>query len=59
MANPALLKKKPARFFLQSDGKKKYSLDEQKIQQAEKYDGFLAISTNNKTFSQTFKNGNH
>ena len=53
IANPALLKKKPVRFFLQSDGKEKYTLDEQKIQQSEKYDGFLAISTNNKTLSPT------
>ena len=53
IANPALLKKKPARFFLQSDGKEKYNLDDQKIKQSEKYDGLLAISTNNKTLSPT------
>lgn len=53
IANPALLKKKPARFFLQSDGQEKYSLNEQKIKQSEKYDGFLAISTNNKTLNPT------
>ena len=46
LQNPSLLKKKPARFFLQSDGKEAYSLNENKIKQAEKYDGFLAISTN-------------
>jgi transposase len=45
--NPSLLKKKPARYFLQSNGKENYSLDENKIKQSEKYDGFLAISTNN------------
>ncbi len=45
--NPSLLKKKPARFFLHSEGKEAYSLDENKIKQSEKYDGFLAISTNN------------
>lgn len=49
IANTALLKKKPARYFLQSNGNEKYSLDEQKIKQSEKFDGFLAISTNNKT----------
>jgi transposase len=53
IANPALLKKKPARFFLQSDGNENYSLNEQKIQQSEKYDGFLAISTNNTTLNPT------
>ena len=49
LANPALLKKKPSRFFLQSNGKEAYSLDENKIEQSKKYDGFLAISTNNAT----------
>ena len=51
--NPSLLKKKPARYFLQSDGKESYSLNENKIKQAEKYDGFLAISTNNASLSIT------
>lgn len=46
LANPALLKKKPSRFFLQSNGKEAYSLDENKIEQSKMYDGFLAISTN-------------
>ena len=36
IANPALLKKKPARFYLQSDGKEKYSLKEGKIKQSGK-----------------------
>lgn len=53
LANPALLKKKPARFFLQSEGKEQYSLDEAKIKQSEKYDGFLAISTNTTTLAPT------
>jgi len=53
LANPSLLKKKPARFFLQSNGKEAYSLNEEKIKQAEKYDGFLAISTNNASLSIT------
>lgn len=53
LANPALLKKKPSRFFLQSNGKEAYSLDENKIEQSKKYDGFLAISTNNATLGIT------
>ena len=53
LKNPSLLKKKPARYFLQSEGKEAYSLDETKIAQSEKYDGFLAISTNNATLSIT------
>jgi len=51
--HPALLKKKPARYFLQSDGNEKYSLDENKVRLSEKYDGFLAISTNNETLGVT------
>ncbi len=51
LINPSLLKKKPARYFLQSNGKEAYSLDENKIKQSEKYDGFLAISTNNASLS--------
>ena len=51
--NPALLKKKPARFYLKFDGKEAYSLDEDKIEQSKKYDGFLAISTNNATLGIT------
>jgi hypothetical protein len=53
LKNPALLKKKPARYFLQSNGKEAYALDENKIAQSEKYDGFLAIGTNNATLSIT------
>jgi hypothetical protein len=53
LANPALLKKKPSRFFLQSNGKEAYTLDENKIEQSKKYDGFLAISTNNATLGIT------
>jgi transposase len=53
LENPSLLKKKPARYFLQSNGKEAYTLDENKIAHAEKFDGFLAISTNNATLSIT------
>lgn len=51
--NPSLLKKKSARYFLQSDGRETYKLNEDKIKQAEKYDGFLAISTNNTSLGIT------
>lgn len=53
LANPSLLKKKPARFFLQSTGKQTYCLDEEKIKHAEKFDGLLAISTNNTSLKTT------
>ena len=53
LKNPSLLKKKPSRYFLKADSKEKYLLDEEKIKQSEKYDGLLAISTNNKTLAIT------
>ncbi len=51
--NPSLIKKKPARFYLKSDQQQNYSLDEDKIETAAKYDGFLAIATNNTTLEAT------
>jgi len=53
LENLSLLRKKPARYFLQSNGKEAYTLDENKIAQSQKYDGFLAISTNNATLGIT------
>jgi transposase len=46
LANPALLSKKPQRYFLKLAGNNKYLLNEDKIAQSEQYDGLLAISTN-------------
>lgn len=43
---PSQLKNKARRFYLKSDGKDKYVLDVEKIKNAAKYDGFLAITTN-------------
>ncbi|MEM9548405.1 MAG: IS1634 family transposase [Bacteroidota bacterium] len=48
LKTPSQLKKKAGRYFIKSDHKETYVLDEQKIANAEKYDGFLAISTNTK-----------
>ena len=42
LKNPSLLKKKPARFFIKSEGKEKYVLDENKVKRQEKYDGIFA-----------------
>jgi len=49
LQNPSQLKKKARHYFLKSLGNEKYIIDEIKIFQAKKYDGFLAISTNNNT----------
>src|SRR5690554_2875084 len=46
LKNQSQLKKKASRFFLKSDNKESYVIDEEKIQRAAKYDGFIAISTN-------------
>ncbi len=52
---PELLKKKASRYFLKQENPhtEKYIFDEQRIKQQEKYDGFLAISTNNTTLPTT------
>jgi transposase len=47
LLKPDLLKKKASRYFLKADKTQTYSLDTAKIEKSEKYDGFLAISTNN------------
>ena len=47
LQRPELLKKKASRYFLKQTGTDLYVVDEHKIKQQEKYDGLLAISTNN------------
>jgi len=47
LARPSAIGQKASRFFLKSKNDQSYVLDEEKIKQAERYDGFLAISTNN------------
>ena len=44
--HPSQLKNKARRFYLKKDGKDHYELDTEKIKNAAKYDGFLAITTN-------------
>jgi transposase len=51
LAHPDLLKKKASRHFIKQTGTDKYVLDEDKIKSQQKYDGFLAIATNNTTLS--------
>lgn len=53
LEKPELLKKKAARHFLKQTGTDSYILDEEKIKQQQKYDGLLAISTNNTTLATT------
>jgi len=53
LSNPQLLRKKASRHFIKQSGVDKYELDAEKIKQQEKYDGFLAIATNNTTLATT------
>ena len=51
LKNPSAIQSKAQRFFIKSEVSQNYSLDEDKIKRAQKYDGFLAISTNNTSFA--------
>lgn len=51
--NPSSISRKAKRMYLKNQEDEKYILDEKKIAENEKYDGFLAISTNNKELSAT------
>lgn len=46
LQNTSSLKSKQRRFFIKQNGNDKYELDQDKINQSAKYDGFLAIATN-------------
>ena len=45
--NPSLINKKANRFFLKKQGIQTFSLDEEKVERDQRFDGFLAIATNN------------
>lgn len=51
LANPANIEKKAARYFLKKESKDVFCLNEEKIAEDEKFDGFLAIATNNTNLS--------
>jgi transposase len=53
LKNPSKINSKAARFFLKSTQSQDYLLDDEKVKRAAQYDGFLAISTNNKTLKVT------
>jgi len=48
---PNLLKKKAHHYFLATDDQTNFYLNEDKVKQNQRYDGFLAISTNTKLIS--------
>lgn len=48
LERPSQLSRKAQRFFIKDNTDHKYSLNTEKIKQAKQYDGYLAISTNNK-----------
>lgn len=51
IANPSPLDKKAKTFFLKKDEKSQYSLDIEKIERSERFDGFMTIATNNRVLS--------
>lgn len=53
LEHPDLLKKKASRYFIKQTGTDKYALDEEKIKRQKKYDGILAIATNNTSLPTT------
>lgn len=53
LQHPELLQKKAKRYYLKQTGTEQYEIDQEKIAQSERYDGFLAISTNNQTLPAT------
>jgi transposase len=46
LKNPTALKAKQKRYFIKDDGNQNYELDQDKIDYNQKFDGYLAISTN-------------
>ena len=53
LINTSSLKTKQRRFFIKQTSKDKYELDQSKIDEAAKYDGYLAIATNTKLGATT------
>jgi transposase len=51
LQHPQQLKRKAHHYYLKAENNTTYTLDEEKIKQAAKYDGFLAIATNAKDLS--------
>jgi len=47
IARPELVEKKASRYFLKKKEQQKYELNQERIKDVERFDGFLAISTNN------------
>ncbi len=47
LAKPSLVTKKASRFYLKKEGNDTYELDKDRVKKEEKFDGFLAIATNN------------
>ena len=47
-SNPSLLKQKAKRYYLKQEEEGSYTIDQERIAQDQKYDGFIAICTNAK-----------
>lgn len=53
LKNPSNIEKKASRYFLKKQSKEVYVLNEEKLAEDERYDGFLAIATNNEDLQIT------
>lgn len=51
LKNPAQLEKKAKVHFLKKQAKNTYILDEEKIKNSERFDGFMCVATNNKNLT--------
>jgi transposase len=61
LKNPANIKKKAAHYYLKQIGEEKYELNQEKIEQSAKYDGYFCIATNikNPVISDLLDNYKH
>jgi len=49
LKSPSMINKKPARYYLKNETTGTYVLDQKKIEESKRFDGFIAICTNNKS----------
>ena len=51
--NPSLIKNKARRYYLENESKESYRLNEEKVAFDARFDGYVAIATNNKELPET------
>lgn len=53
LSNPSLIKNKARRYYIKSETKDKYTINEEKIVEDSLYDGFIGIATNNRELPES------